>query len=65
MLEPKTTKTWTWGSIIGFLSVVLPAQLILYITDNIVMAMLIGITTGSISVFSVALYVYNKTKLTK
>lgn len=65
LLKPLNSKTWTWGAIIGFIGVVIPAQLYLYLHDNIVIALLIGVVTGATSVFAVALYVYLKTYLSK
>ena len=65
VLKPRSTKSWAWGAVIGFLSVVIPAQLYLMVDDNIVVAILIGLMLGSTSVFLIALLVYRNTYLTK
>ena len=65
VLKPRPTKSWAWGAVMGFLSVVIPAQLYLMVDDNIVVAMLIGLMLGSTSVFFIALFVYSNTYLNK
>ena len=64
-LVPEKTKSFTWGYIIGFLAFVVPAQIMLYLYDDIVLAMLAGTACGMTAIFTIALYVYSNTRLTK
>ena len=64
-LVPKKTKPFLWGYILGFLALVAPAQALLYLHDDIVLALIAGSACGLTVIFLIALYVYSTTSLTK
>ncbi|MBK7104146.1 MAG: hypothetical protein IPH62_02545 [Ignavibacteriae bacterium] len=61
-MKPKNIKSWNWGFGIGFLSVVIPATIILHFYDNFLIAALLSICFGSIAVLFVVLHTYLTTE---
>lgn len=61
-IVPKNIKSWNFGFFVGFVSVVIPAFLILRYYNNFPLAMLIGVGTGLLGIFSMALYTYIRTE---
>ena len=49
-IVPKNIKSWNFGFLVGFVSVVIPAFLILRYYNNFPFAMIVGIMTGSIGI---------------
>jgi len=62
---PKKTKSFTWGYVIGFLSFVVPEQIVFYLHEDIVMAFLIGFLHALTAFGLVSLYLYCNTKFIK
>jgi DNA-directed RNA polymerase subunit RPC12/RpoP len=62
---PESSKSFTWGYVIGFLSFVLPAQFLHYLNHNFLVSFLAALLFGLVSVFLVASYVYTTTDLIK
>ena len=61
-IVPKNIKSWNFGFFVGFISVVIPAFLILRYYNNFPIAMVVGVVTGSVGIFSMALYTYLTTE---
>lgn len=59
------SKSFTWGYVIGFLSVVIPAQALRYLNHDFLVSFLAALLFGLVSVFFVASYVYTTTHLIK
>lgn len=64
-IMPEQTKSFLWGYVLGFLSFVVPAQVIIYMYDNIVLAFMVSTMSALTVIFLIALYVYSNTILTK
>ena len=64
-IVPKKTKSFTWGYVIGFLSFVIPQQIVLSLEQDIVLAFLIGILHVVVTFGLVSLYLYLNTKFIK
>ena len=64
-MVPERSKSFTWGYVIGFLSFVLPAQILRYLNQDFVVVFLVALLFGLVSVFFVASYVYTTTHLIK
>ena len=60
-LSPQKSKSWSWGFFIGFISVIIPGKICLYIFDSFIISMLVGLLTGSIAIISIAYFVYKTT----
>ena len=61
ILIPNKTKSWAWGAIIGFLSVILPSKVISYYGAGFLISISVGAFSGMIGVGLVALYIYRTT----
>lgn len=57
-LRPVNAKSWNAGFVVGFLGVVIPAEAVRYHWQSVMLAVLIGITTGAFTILAVALYTY-------
>lgn len=60
-LRPANVKSWNFGFVIGFLGFVVPAELVRYHWDSVMLAALIGVTTGGFAILTVALFTYLNT----
>lgn len=65
MLVPEKTKSFLWGYVLGFLSFVVPAQVLLYLYDDITLAFSVSAVCAMVAILLIALYVYSNTSLTK
>ena len=61
-IVPKNIKSWNSGFLVGFVSVVIPAFLILRYYNNFPVAIIVGAVAGSMGIFSMALYTYLTTE---
>ena len=59
---PKNIKSWNYGFIDGFISVITTAVLILSYYKDFPLAIMVGIITGAIGIFSIALYTFLTTE---
>lgn len=64
-IVPESTKSFVWGYVLGFLSFVVPAQLLLYLYNDFLLAFMVSIMSALTVIFFIALYVYSNTILTK
>lgn len=62
---PQKTKSFTWGYVIGFLSFVVPEQIVFYLHEDFVMAFLVGFVHALTAFGLVSLYLYYTTKFSK
>ena len=58
---PTNAISFAWGASIGFCFTVIPAKLYLSYFDDIIGALLVGLTIGSLSFGGVCFYIYYKT----
>lgn len=65
IIVPLKTKSFTWGYVIGFLSFVIPQQIVFYLHRDIVMAFLIGILHSVTAFGLVSIYLYCNTQFVK
>ncbi len=61
-LKPKYMKSFNFGVIIGFISVVLPAQFFLFFERNLLCALAIGVCTGTLAFLSIVYHTYKTTE---
>ncbi len=59
---PKNIKSWNYGFIDGFISVITTAVLILSYYKDFPLAIMVGIITGALGIFSIALYTFLTTE---
>ncbi len=62
---PKKTKSFAWGYVLGFLSFVIPQQIVFYLHEDIVLAFLIGFLHFVVAFGLVSLYLYLNTEFIK
>lgn len=60
-LRPLKVKSWNWGFFFGFLGVVIPSYIIIFIYNNYTLAFIFGIVTGIIAILCVAHHTYKNT----
>lgn len=61
-LEPIYKMSWKWGYFIGSLSVVLPAELILYFYDDIYLAFFTAFFSASTAIICIVIHTYITTE---
>lgn len=62
VLNPAKIKSWNWAFVIGLLSVVIPAKIILYYYNDFLMAAFVGLLGGVFGILFVAIHAYFTTK---
>ena len=61
-LYPVRTISFNWAFFIGFVSTVVPAEIILNTSNNLTHAFIVALTGGVLAISGIALYTYNSTE---
>jgi len=64
-IVPEKTKSFLWGYVLGFLAFVVPAQITLYLYDDIVLTFVVSTMCSLTVIFLISVYIYSNTRLTK
>lgn len=65
VIVPLKTKSFTWGYVIGFLSFVVPQQIVFYLHQDFMLSFLIGLLHTIVAFGLVSLYLYFCTEFVK